>query len=117
MINVSVFMSRNIVMNISFGSIARMVTMVTDVIFIKNFSNFRVSGRHLEFLKMLNGENFTTTCISLFTPLRVIISREKKFIREFWVLPFTAGLKVHISGLGLLFQTNTVVAIYEIFFL
>ena len=43
---------------------------------------------------MLKGENFTPTCISLITPLTVIINREKKFIREFCVLPFTAGLLV-----------------------
>ena len=53
---------------------------------------FRFLGYHLEFLKMLKGENFTPTCISLCTPVRVIIGREKKFVREYWVLPFTAGL-------------------------
>ena len=53
---------------------------------------FRFLDHNLEFLKMLKGENFTPALISLYTPVRVIISREKKFFREFWVLPFTAGL-------------------------
>ena len=58
-----------------------------DMTFTKISPIFMFSGRHLEFLKMLKGENFTPIWISLYTPLRVIISREKKFIREFWVRP------------------------------
>ena len=58
-----------------------------DMIFIENFANFPVFGLHLEFLKMFKGENFTPTWISLYTPVRVIISTDKKFITKFWVRP------------------------------
>ena len=57
------------------------------MIFIENFANFLFFGLHLKFLKMLKGENFTPTWISLYTPVRVIIKREKKFITKFWVRP------------------------------
>ena len=74
-------MSRSIGTNISLGSIVRIVTK--DMIFFKISPIFPFSGRHLEFLKMLKGENFTPTWISLYKPLKVIISREKSLSENF----------------------------------
>ena len=50
-----------------------------------------------EYFKLLNGENFTSTWIALQRPYTLIISREKNFIREFWVLSHTAGLLATVA--------------------
>ena len=50
-----------------------------------------------EYFKLLNGENFTSTWIALQRPYTLIISREKNFIREFWVLSHTAGLQAVLT--------------------
>ena len=43
-------------------------------------------GGHLEYFKLLKGESFTPTWISLYNVHTIIISKEKNFIGEFWVM-------------------------------
>ena len=71
----------------------------TEISIFEYFVTHEILGHNVtvpkfkrEYFKLLNGENFTSTWIALQRPYTLIISREKNFIREFWVLSHTAGL-------------------------
>ena len=64
------------------------------------FSNIRLGyshlGRHIEYLKLLKGDNYTPPQISLYTPQILIIGREKNYIRYVGVTPL--GCRTNSGG-------------------
>ena len=61
-----------------------------------------IEGPHFKrkYFKLPKGENSTSTWMALERPYALIISREKNFIRDFWVmakLVLTAGLFICIG--------------------
>ena len=69
-------------------SIKFLVYIEPNIMEILNFQlHFRFCGSHLEFWKLLKGESSTPTWISFQGPHRLIISREKNYIKHFQVTP------------------------------
>ena len=74
--------------NIRDTSIKFLVYIEPNIMEILNFQlHFRFCGSHLEFWKLLKGESSTPTWISFQGPHRLIISREKNYIKHFQVTP------------------------------